>query len=165
MNFFKPTFVKNLFILKRRFLTSGEKALALEVFGASLVVDNIEIKAHRLVLKDYAVSPNGHIYFHLQDWREDFSLESVSIQSWLIHELTHVWQIQQGIAVVQKALLDRRYHYVLQMGKAFSQYGVEQQAQMVQDYFIKSRQGKNCEAYQQCIPFLAKACVSQNKIE
>jgi len=69
--------------------------------------------------------------------------------------MTHVWQYQQGIAVVRKALFDRRYHYVIQQGKLFLSYGIEQQAQIVQDYFIKKTQGQNCDAYEQCIPFLA----------
>lgn len=147
---------KGLFILNRRFLTMGEKTLAKTVFGDALALDDIEIVAHHLVLKDYAISPNGNVYFHPKDWCEDFSLKNLNEQSWLIHELTHVWQIQQGIAVIRKALIDRRYQYVLTAGKLFSQYGIEQQAQMVQDYFIKSRQGKNCDAYHQCIPFLVK---------
>ena len=110
--------------------------------------------AHRLVLPHYAISPNGHIYFHLKDWCEDFSTQNIAQQSWLIHELVHVWQIQQGIAVVRKALLNRKYSYVLQQGKHFLNYGIEQQAQMVQDYFIRRSQGQSCEDYERCIPFL-----------
>lgn len=72
----------------------------------------------------------------------------------LINKMTHVWQIQQGLAVVRKAIFDRKYQYVLQQGKQFLQYGIEQQAQMVQDYFIKKAQGQECAAYEACIPFL-----------
>lgn len=145
------------FILKARNLTEAEKKLAQMVFGSQLQLDHIQIIAHRLVLKHYAVSPNGNIYFHKDDWCEDFSTQSLSTQSWLIHELTHVWQLQQGIAVIRKALMDRRYQYVLKVGKSFLQYGVEQQAQMVQDYFIRSRSGQACEDLKRCIPFLPQA--------
>lgn len=79
----------------------------------------------------------------------------MSISNQLVGKLAHVWQYQQGIAVVRKALFDRRYRYVIQQGKLFLNYGIEQQAQMVQDYFIKKIQGQNCDAYEQCIPFLA----------
>lgn len=151
----KPFLSKSRFIVQhRRHLTAGEKALAMSVFGSSLNTATIQIVAHRLVLRHYAISPNGHIYFNIQDWREDFSQESLEIQSWLIHELTHVWQIQQGIDVVKKALLDRRYSYVLQAGKSFWNYGIEQQAQMVQDYFLQSHRGQDCQALKHCIPFL-----------
>ncbi|TXJ06971.1 MAG: type IV secretion protein Rhs [Acinetobacter sp.] len=145
--------IPSLFILHRRTLTEGERQLANSVFGRSLYLDDIHIVAHRLMLRYYAMSPNGQIYFNRHDWKADFSLESLEIQSWLIHELTHVWQIQQGVAVVQKALLDRRYRYVLQAGKSFWNYGIEQQAQMVQDYFVQSRRGQDCTALKCCLPF------------
>lgn len=147
--------MKAFFTLKKRTLTSGERRLAQQVFAESLKLDEISVVAHRLLLRHYAISPNGSIYFHPQDYRVDFSLESLAQQAWLIHELTHVWQLQQGIAVVKKALFDRRYHYVLQAGKCFWNYGVEQQAQMVQDYFLLSQRGQHCEELKQCIPFLS----------
>lgn len=145
----------SLWVIKKRALTCGERQLACSVFGQSLSLDHIRIVAHRLILRHYAMSPNGNIYFHRKDWKADFSLEPLEVQAWLIHELTHVWQIQQGIAVVQKALLDRRYRYVLQAGKCFWNYGVEQQAQMVQDYFLQSRRGQDCAELKRCIPFLS----------
>lgn len=143
-------------VLKQRPLTAAEKAMAFSVFGTALNVDNIQIIAHRLILKNYAISPNGHVYFHPQNWCEDFAKCSLFKQSWLIHELTHVWQIQQGMAVVRKALFNRRYHYILEQGKSFFHYGIEQQAQMVQDYFLRRAQGQGCTQYEQCIPFLPK---------
>ena len=140
--------------IKSRYLTEGEKLLAQSIFSTSLQMADIRIVAHRLVLPHYAISPNGHIYFNIQDWSEDFSQQSLMKQSWLIHELVHVWQIQQGLAVVRKAIFDRQYHYVLEQGKQFLHYGIEQQAQMVQDYFIRRAKGQSCEEYEQCIPFL-----------
>lgn len=142
------------FIVKQRFLTSGERALAKAVFADSLKLDGIKIIAHRLILKGYAMSPDGHVYFNPKDWVEDFSILSVELQSWLIHELTHVWQIQQGIKVVRKALVDRRYRYILEEGKDFLQYGVEQQAQMVQDYFLRKQRKQACDDIGRCIPFV-----------
>ena len=149
--------LKNPLIVKERFLTLGEKKLAEDVFGVHLNTDQIKIIAHRMVIKNYAISPNGNVYFNNSDWCEDFAVRALEEQSWLIHELTHVWQIQQGLAVIRKALIDRRYSYVLEVGKNFFDYGIEQQAQMVQDYFMKTKKGQSCEAYQACIPFLKKA--------
>lgn len=140
--------------LKRRFLTDGEKQLAYSIFGEQLKLDDIEIVAHRLVLKNYAISPNGNVYFNISNWEDDFSVTTLERQSWLIHELAHVWQLQQGISVVRKAIFDRRYHYILEEGKNFFQYGVEQQASMIQDYFLQKNRQQSCEKLGQCIPFI-----------
>ena len=156
MSLLKKSPIQSLFICKRRHMTEAEKQLAFSVFGNALHMDDVEIVAHRFVLRHYAISPNGNIYFNEKDWCEDFSKRPLNEQSWLIHELTHVWQIQQGIAVIRKAILDRRYNYVIEQGKHFLNYGVEQQAQMVQDYFTRSQQKQACEDLKACIPFLAK---------
>ncbi|WP_442768762.1 type IV secretion protein Rhs [Acinetobacter bohemicus] len=148
--------LNQLLEVESRQLTAAEKQLAKSVFGAHLQLDAIRIVAHRGVIKNYAISPNGNVYFNPQNWCEDFSKRSLQQQSWLIHELTHVWQIQQGLSVIRKAIFDRRYNYILEQGKLFLQYGIEQQAQMVQDYFIKKARGQECRAYEACIPFLSQ---------
>lgn len=137
-----------------RFLTEGEITLARLVFADSIKLDEVQLKTAWWVLKHYAVSPNGHIYFHPADWVNDFSQAPLGKQSWLIHELTHVWQLQQGMKVVRGALIDRRYNYVLKMGKPFFKYGIEQQARMVQDYFVRRQRGQDCQDLANCIPFL-----------
>ncbi|WP_227429014.1 type IV secretion protein Rhs [Psychrobacter sp. I-STPA6b] len=141
-------------ISRSRSLTENEVILAYSVFGSDLDVSHIKIKTAWWVLKNYAVSPNGNIYFNHEDWVDDFTEQSLSQQGWLIHELTHVWQLQKGLKVVRGALLNRRYGYVLKEGKSFFSFGIEQQARMVQDYFIRREQGKDCGAWQACIPFL-----------
>lgn len=141
---------------KSRPLTEGEIEMAHSVFGPDFDLRQVRLKTAWWVLKSYAVSPNGNIYFNPQDWVEDFSKQSLAKQSWLIHELTHVWQLQQGLKVVRGAVLNRRYDYSLQQGKPFFSYGIEQQARMVQDYFVRREQGKDCGAWQACIPFLQR---------
>lgn len=140
--------------LKQRPLTQQEIALAQSIFAKHLDYARIRICAHVLVMPGYAISPNGNIYFNRKDYCDDFSSANLALQSWFIHELVHVWQYQQGIAVVRKALLNRRYDYVLKLGKLFSAYGVEQQAQMVQDYFLKRTKGQSCDDLAACIPFV-----------
>lgn len=143
-------------------LTEGECELARSVFGDSLQLQDVRLKTAWWVLKNYAVSPNGHIYFHSDNWLADFSKASLSKQSWLIHELTHVWQWQQGLKVVRGALLNRRYAYELKAGKSFFRYGIEQQARMVQDYFIRRKLGQECWDLEECIPFLTVATEQVN---
>lgn len=146
-----------------RCLTVGEIALARSVFGDSIRLDEVRLKTTWWVLKSYAVSPNGHIYFNPADWITDFSVASLGKQSWLIHELTHVWQLQQGLKVVRGALIDRRYDYVLETGKSFFKYGIEQQARMVQDYFVRRQKGQDCQDLEACIPFLTVNAMTDKK--
>lgn len=145
----------NPFTLRQqsRLLTTGERAIAHSVFGDSLALNNIRLKTAWWVLRHYAVSPNGNIYFHPEDWVTDFSQQSIAQQSWLVHELTHVWQLQQSVVVLRRAVLDRRYRYQLVTDKPFLAYGVEQQAQMVQDFFVQRARGQDCSALAACIPF------------
>ena len=145
-----------------RQLTEGEIALARSVFGDSLKLDGVQLKTAWWVLKHYAVSPNGNIYFHPADWVKDFSQCSLGKQSWLIHELTHVWQLQQGLKVVRGAIINRRYDYVLEAGKSFFNYGIEQQARMVQDYFVRRHHGHDCRDFETCIPFLKAQTLNSN---
>ena len=65
--------MKAFFTLKKRALTSGERRLAQQVFAESLKLDEISIVAHRLLLRHYAISPNGSIYFHPQDYHGSYS--------------------------------------------------------------------------------------------
>lgn len=146
-----------------RKLTAGEIVLARSVFGSNIKLDDVHLKTALWVLKNYAVSPNGNIYFHPADWIADFSHASIGKQSWLIHELTHVWQLQQGLKVVRGAVINRRYDYVLETGKSFFNYGIEQQARMVQDYFVRQQLGKDCHDLEACIPFLTRHSVDNTK--
>ena len=148
---------------KSRPLTEAEIKMAHSVFGPDFDVSQVRLKTAWWVLKNYAVSPNGNIYFNPKDWVEDFSKQSLGKKSWLIHELTHVWQLQQGLKVVRGAVMKRRYDYILQEGKSFFTYGIEQQARMVQDYFVRREQGKDCGAWQACIPFLQQHPDFKNK--
>jgi hypothetical protein len=52
----------------------------------------------------------------------------------LAHELTHVWQYRHGMRWWRYLMRERgHYHYRLIEGKAFLDYGYEQQAAMVED--------------------------------
>jgi hypothetical protein len=136
-----------------RKLTAAEQALARSIFGDALKLETTKLCEHPLVLKGYAVSPNGSVYFHPGELPTDFGDESLGRQAWLIHELTHVWQVQQGSRVFVRALFDRRYDYELKTAKPFSLFGVEQQARMVEDLFLRRARGLECTLLARCIPF------------
>ncbi len=74
--------------------------------------------------------------------------------------MTHVWQHQKGINVVLARILRGGYEYLpLVPGRAFEDYGIEQQGDIVRDYFFL-RFGRpvegapDLEAYERLIPFV-----------
>ncbi len=82
-----------------RTLTSAETALARDAFGAALRLDTVRLigwpfrrafVAGRWFGRDWIVWPQ-------RDLVGDFAQASVRAQGVLIHELTHVWQAQQGV--------------------------------------------------------------------
>ena len=60
-----------------------------------------------------------------------------------MHELTHVWQHQNGMWVRTRGLFSNfaDYNYSLDSKKKLSDYGMEQQASIVADYFILKTYG------------------------
>ena len=80
---------------------------------------------------------------------------------WLIHEMTHAWQFQQGMWVKLRSAAYHVYNYgdISKATKRFYSYGVEQQACIVADYFLimnkkKPQNGNGSRAdYIKLIPF------------
>lgn len=147
-----------------RGLTNGERALARSVFGDALDTARVRVHARPFVpgqLARTAIAPNGHVYFHACDHVPDFAAAPLHVQAWFVHELVHAWQHQQGRRVWLHGLVDRRYRYVLELGKPFARYGIEQQAEIVHDWFLLTRgralPGRaGLDAYARVIPFAAR---------
>jgi hypothetical protein len=57
-----------------------------------------------------------------------------------MHEIAHIWQYQMGMWVVARGAcsLFADYHYALTGDKVLSDYGMEQQASIIADYYILS---------------------------
>jgi hypothetical protein len=85
----------------------------------------------------------------------------------LAHELVHVWQYEAGMTLVKYVWRDvirrlGRYAYRLKPGKAFTAYGYEQQAAMMEDWVRLrhglfahySRHGIDMAALEAVVPFL-----------
>lgn len=127
-------------------LTSGERALACSVFGAALAIDPIRL--HRacwwpLQPRNVVMAPDGGIWFHPAGalWRDDFAHAHPRLQELLVHELTHVWQHQQGINLLLRRHPFCRYRYALKTGKPLRRYGIEQQAMIVEHAYTARREG------------------------
>lgn len=140
-----------------RLLAPGEIVLARSVFRNSITWHKVWI--HRdsylpfgLQNKNVAMAPNGEIYLR-NHYREDFSKESLTLQHILIHELAHVWQRERGMHVRLRGAFSwaARYDYELD-NRPLHEYSLEQQAQIIADYFVLIREGysawlKNREIY------------------
>jgi capsular polysaccharide biosynthesis protein len=122
-----------------RALTSGECAMASEVFGGRLALDGLAVfQAPRLPF--HAMVPLGRTIVFSR-WRaaRDFSHAELGERGWFIHELAHCWQAREG-AVLPLAKLSalghRAYQYDLIAGKPLGAYNIEQQAEIVRHLFL-----------------------------
>ena len=96
---------------KVRSLTENEMALAKSIFGDNIDYQSVKIvraKYYFLQSRNYAVTPNGNIYYPQSeaDWTNVNGNKYIKhrFKEFLIHELTHVWQYQSGINVLWSAL-------------------------------------------------------------
>jgi hypothetical protein len=126
-------------------LTQGEVSIGQSVYPDMNMptVTICRCTAYFFQPSDRAMSPDGNIYFHPLDkgYYDDFSKAPASAQHTFVHEMGHVRQTQKG-ENVRAAALDRNYVYwPLVPGKEFMQYGLEQRAEMVADYFLLMKFG------------------------
>jgi len=87
------------------------------------------------------MSPNGNIYYSPKGtgdraYMADFSTGTMAAKATFIHELTHVWQHQNGVNVTARGIVQRNYEYLpLDTKKSLEDYGIEQQGSIVEHYF------------------------------
>lgn len=129
-------------------LTTGEAALARSVFGDTIDYARVTITDKKYMPfqpQGTAMAPNGHLYMY-GCYKDDYSREHDGWKSHFIHEMTHVWQQQNNIlnpvreavklSITFKFNYNAAYDYKLEQGKDLLAYNMEQQASIVQDYFM-----------------------------
>ena len=141
-----------------RGLTEGERALAAAVFGSALDPDVVRLRCAKWFMFQPAwvtMAPDGDVWFHPNAglWRDDFATAILPYRALFVHELTHVWQHQQGVNLVLQRRPFAPYHYTLVPGKAFAAYGIEQQAMIVEHWYRATQTGDDETAYGALIPF------------
>ncbi len=130
--------------LTLRRLTEGERALAAEMFGAGIDAARVRLLAIPAWRRAFVAGP-GLMVWPAAAARTDFAALDVPLrtQGVFVHELTHVWQAQQGISLLLAKLRAgdsaRSYAYDLAGGPAFSDLNIEQQAMVVEHAFLASR--------------------------
>lgn len=133
-----------------RLLTLGEINLGKIIFGSSIYWSKVWVHCEsylpfNLQGKFVGMSPNGEMYFRKETYLKDFSLSSRSNQHFFMHEMTHVWQHQHGMWVRTRGLFSwaSTYRYTIDPKKKLSQYSMEQQAQIIADYFLLKKYGSD----------------------
>jgi len=130
-----------------RGLTPGERALAVEAFDDALALDAIRFLPAPWPFSRAFVPGR---WFGL-DWivwprrtlPPDLATAPLRLQALLVHELTHVWQAQQGVNLLTGKLRagDRpsSYEYPAGTDCAWETLNIEQQAMVVEHRFRLSR--------------------------
>lgn len=136
--------------LGSRTLTDGERALAESAFGDALDLTRIRILASPWPF-DRAFVPGRWFAreWIVWPWRTlppDIALEPLKLQATFIHELTHVWQAQQGVNLITGKIRagdkPSSYEYPIGVECAWGALNIEQQAMVVEDRFRLQRGGK-----------------------
>jgi hypothetical protein len=132
--------------LALRRLSAGERELAAEMFGSALDAGRVRLFALPLWRRAFVAGPTLMVW-PARAARADFAAPSVPLrdQATFVHELTHVWQAQHGVALLRAKLKagDRpeSYAYDLAQGPEFQDLNIEQQAMVVEHAFLASRGG------------------------
>ncbi|MDP1912682.1 hypothetical protein [Brevundimonas sp.] len=128
-------------------LTEAERVLAAEAFSDSLILDPIRFLPAPWPF-DRAFVPGrwfgrDWIVWPRQTLPPDLAEAPLRLQAMLIHELTHVWQAQQGVNLLTGKISagDRpsSYEYPVGMDCDWGGLNIEQQAMVVEHRFRLSR--------------------------
>jgi hypothetical protein len=135
-------------VLPHRGLTEGEKSMLWPIFRNGIDYDHVQIihAAHPFQPSDAYMAPRGHIYAPGHLFHEDWASPEVSAVSRaeLVHEMTHVWQFANGMDVFVEGVeqlirtrgsYDKAYRYFLEIDRDLTEYNIEQQAAILEDYY------------------------------
>lgn len=124
-----------------RILTTEERNLARTVFS-----DSVDYGRVRLILGNLAARTTAGNNIRLPT---DFTISRKDDKALLIHEMTHVWQfqhfgsgyittslLQQAHAALTRGSRNFAYEYRLSAGDSFHQFAPEQQAYIVENFYL-----------------------------
>jgi hypothetical protein len=135
-----------------RYLTAGEIELARQVYGNSIAYEAVKIHDGPRVwfqAKNSGMTPRGEIYMR-DCYSADYSKGDVNQRGFFIHEMAHVWQFQNkivhpvaaaaGLQLKHKFKYGSAYAFELEKDKDLTSYGMEQQAAIIQEYFVRKHE-------------------------
>ncbi|MEY2928251.1 MAG: hypothetical protein RL367_2728 [Pseudomonadota bacterium] len=152
--------------MTERALTDAEINLAASVFGDAIDYARVRITNRKWAFfqpRKTVMAPMGSIHFHPKGelYCDDFCGKDLSAQGLFIHEMTHVWQYQQGLFLPLRRHPFCRYDYSLKPGWPLRKYGIEQQAEIVRHWFLLREGAQIAGAppvgqYREILPFGVK---------
>ena len=135
-------------MFQNRFLTLNEIQLVQSIFADSIDCTNIKIYAVPFdwLKLSTAMSFGGRIYFPRRFFCDDFTQQNMAMKRWFVHEITHIWQSQNGFPVLFAGVLiflsggyffqtAYRYQHKIKTHKTFAELNMEQQAEVIADFF------------------------------
>ncbi len=134
----------------RRALTTGERDVLVALFAGALDLDAIHVVQDKYVPfqgDDTYMTPENDMFAPGALYLEDFSLPEIEpyVASTLVHEMTHAWQHQSGMDLIAAGAItfaatggdyQAAYPYALDPAKDLTDYNVEQQASIIEDYYL-----------------------------
>ena len=128
--------------LALRRLTSAERDLGREMFGDGLDAGRVRILAIPVWNRAFVAGP-ALIVWPAAQLPADFGAAALRLQATFVHELTHVWQAQNGVQLLLAKLKAgdsaASNAYDLAAGPDFARLNIEQQAMVVEHAFLASR--------------------------
>lgn len=134
---------------KKRPLTAGEISMAAAIFG-----DQLDYKKIRVINRKFGIfsfKNGGRTFLNTVNisgtaYCDDYSRQAPHLKAFFIHELTHIWQYQtRPLWLASNAIEEglrynfnyktAAYTYKLDLRKKFTDYGYEQQASIIEDFF------------------------------
>lgn len=117
--------------------TPGEIELARAILGPGFVTEGLRLAMQPEDLRDVAATAHDARtarFWGANDHSADYSLENdVRLFGNYVHEILHVWQWQRNWTDTPN-MKEGEYKYTLTAESKFSDYSIEQQAAMVEDY-------------------------------
>ena len=138
-------------LLQRRRLTQGERQLLRLIYQDSVDYDRVWVYKGRFIPfvqhRKTAMTPFGAMHFPPALYRADFSQEDASMRHLFVHEMAHVWQHQLGLRLWKdgmklalkggyRAHACYAYESSLKTCQQFHQFNMEQQADLIADWFV-----------------------------
>ncbi len=118
-------------------LTTGEKELSHNIFGKQLNTDIV--RKYLLHKEDRCADAQAFgsrmLLFYKDSHADDYSDKEETINlGFFVHEITHLWQVQNWSLLKQFSKKCSTYNYALTPDSRFDDFCNEQQAAMLQDY-------------------------------
>lgn len=128
-------------------LTPGEIALLGPIFRDGIDYAKVHVINNSFPLQPQNVymTPRGHVYAPGSLWQSDFSTLGAGNRAVFVHEMTHVWQYANGMDLIGQGVVaftkyrgqyEKAYPYELAADRDLVDYGMEQQASIIEDYYL-----------------------------